>query len=184
MLVAPNGARDGVPLDAAIPPCLNHRMSGMSGKRMTLYGQHLAYSAFAALAGLPVGCLLVGLLMGAFGWLSEAGSLGDVTQVFFVAMSIAVVAMLIGLLPALLYGVPFYAWLSYRQWANGFTALGAGLLPGLAVMPFDADIAVFVLIFGAAVALCTHGFAWRRLARLRRTEASGAPVEAQDGGAV
>jgi hypothetical protein len=134
---------------------------------MKQYGRHLVYSTFAAFAGLPVGCLIVGIAMGISGLLSGSESLGDIQQLLFFTMSVAFVAMVVGALPALLYGVPLYAWLSFRGWANVFTALGVGLLPGLAMMPFETDIAYFTLIFGPTVALCTHLLARRRLAKLR-----------------
>lgn len=138
----------------------------MSSKRRTLYGQHLAYSAFAALAGLPVGCLLVGVMMMLYGLLSEpAGTDAFFTFAFF-SLFVAMVAMLVGVLPVFLYAIPIYAWLSQRGWANIATALCIGLAPGVAISAFDAVEAALPMIFGASVALCTHFVAKRRLAKL------------------
>jgi hypothetical protein len=133
---------------------------------MVKYSQYLTYSLLATLAGLPVGCVVGGLLIGFYGLLAETGDLGQFPGAFTFGLFVAMVAAFIGILPSFVYGAPLYALLSKHNVANALTALSIGIIPGLLALPFEPSMAVFVLLFGACIALATHLFAKRRLARL------------------
>jgi uncharacterized membrane protein len=133
---------------------------------MGRYSEHVVYSLLATLAGLPIGCLLGGVGFGLFSYLSGPGPWETLSAALLLGGAVALVAVLVGVVPALLYGVPAYAFVSYRGRANSVTALGIGLFPGLITLPFSKDLAVFVLVFGPCVALVTHLVAKRRLAKL------------------
>jgi uncharacterized membrane protein len=139
---------------------------------MGKYSQHLTYSLLATLAGLPVGCFMAGLLIGGYCLTTETGDLGRFPNAFGFGLSVALFALFIGLIPALLYGVPAYALLSKRNLANVLAALGVGTLPGLALLPAEPSLAAIFLLFGACVSLATHLFARNRLAKLRAMDAN------------
>ncbi|QNP40187.1 hypothetical protein [Lysobacter solisilvae (ex Woo and Kim 2020)] len=139
---------------------------------MIKYSQYFAYSMLATLAGLPVGCVVGGLLTGFYALLADTGNLSQFPKAFAFGLFVAMVAAFIGILPSFLYGAPFYALLSKHKVANGLTASLIGVTPGLLVLPFEPNIAVLVLLFGGCVSLTTHLFAKRRLAQLAGTGAN------------
>jgi hypothetical protein len=70
--------------------------------------------------------------------------------------------ILLGTLPVLFVGAPGYLILLRRNLARWYYVVALGIAPGLAAMPFDANLAFWAVICGAAVALATH-IAYRRL---------------------
>jgi hypothetical protein len=132
-----------------------------NGPRRKPYASFLAYSLLAMLGGLPAGCLLGGLLLSAWQLAAHADprSAGQ-------GLAIGLFAMPIGLLPAVVYGVPLYALLAWRGWARLPVVAVAGALSGLWVAPWSSELAWFVSGFGTAVAVCTHAVAARRMHRL------------------
>ena len=139
---------------------------------MNRYSQHLTYSLLATLLGLPLGCLAAGLVIGGYGLIAETGDLGQFPKAFGFGLSVAVFAGFIGLLPALLYGAPIYAWLSYKDHANTLSAILIGAVPGVAMLPFEPSFSLFVLLFGVCVSLATHLLVRNRLAGLRHLGAN------------
>ena len=64
--------------------------------------------------------------------------------------------MTIGCLPVALFGAPLYSTLRYLRKAGWLTAMGIGLLPGLALLLVATDLALWSLSCGAFVAVVTH----------------------------
>ncbi len=79
-----------------------------------------------------------------------------------------------GLLPALLLGAPMYFGLVRLGKDHWFYVLPAGVLPGIFFMPFEASLAFWVILCGAAMALITHGLhrKWGPNHSLKRTNQS------------
>ena len=73
-------------------------------------------------------------------------------QIVFVVVAVFVFATL----PVLLFAAPAYAWLSSKGVARWWSSLGIGLVPGIAMIPFELPLAWYALIVGSAVALLTH----------------------------
>lgn len=132
-----------------------------SGRRRRPYASFLAYSLLAMLGGLLGGCVFGGLLLSAWRLAAHADprSAGE-------GLAIGLFAIPIGLLPAVVYGVPLYALLAWRGWARLPVVAVAGALSGLLVVPWSNELAWFVSGFGTAVAVCTHAIAVRRMQRL------------------
>ena len=139
---------------------------------MVKYSQYLTYSMLATLAGLPLGCVVGGLLIGFYALLAETGNLGQFPEAFTFGLFVATVAAFIGILPSFLYGAPLYALLSKHKVANALTAPFIGIVPGLLALPFEPNTAVLILLFGGCVSLATHLCAKHRLARLAGTVAN------------
>jgi len=64
--------------------------------------------------------------------------------------------MAFGCLPVALFGAPVYSTLRYFQKAGWLTAMGIGLLPGLALLFVATDLALWSLLCGVFVAVVTH----------------------------
>ena len=134
---------------------------------MGKYREHLMYSLLATLAGLPLGCLVGGFGVGLYGYMSGSGAWGTLAAALLSGAVVALVAVLAGILPSLLYGAPVYALASQLGFANLPVVLAIGLFPGALVLPLEENIAVVVLLFGACGAVATHLLVKRRLSRVR-----------------
>jgi hypothetical protein len=64
--------------------------------------------------------------------------------------------VMIGFLPALIYGAPVYAFVSLKRRASWLVVIGMGLLPGILMLPFDCVLATWALVCGVFVATMTH----------------------------
>lgn len=134
---------------------------------MEKFSRHLAYSLLSSLAGLPVGCAAGGFLLGLYLFLTESAQLAHILELVWLVFFIAIVAIFVGIIPTFLYGAPLYALLSKYGWANGFTAFVVGLVPGAVALLKEPNMGGFFLLFGTCVAVSTHFFAKRRLARMK-----------------
>ena len=134
---------------------------------MGKYSEHLVYALLATLAALPLGCLAGGVAFALYGYLSGPGVWDTASVALLFGGAVALVAVLVGILPALLYGAPIYALASQRGRANVAVALAIGVLPGIHLLPLEKELAVFVLVFGPCVAVATHLLVKRRLSRVR-----------------
>ncbi len=135
---------------------------------MERFGKHLAYTMLAVLGGLPAGCAVAGLVLGCYLFSASPQMYPDIPSGLGVGLTMALVAMFLGIAPALLYGAPAYAFMAYRGWANFPSAVFAGTLPGLMLLPLDGALGGLFLLFGIPVACCTHLFVGRRLATVQR----------------
>lgn len=130
----------------------------------TRFGQYLARSLLAVLAGLPVGSFFGGLLLSFYGFATESAKLSDFPAAIGASFLIALVAAFIGIVPAFVYGAPLYALLAWRRCANYLSALLIGILPGAVLMLlWGWPVAWWVLLFGPCVAIATHYFARQHL---------------------
>jgi hypothetical protein len=132
---------------------------------MSKYREHLRSSLVATFAGLPIGCVAGGLLVGLYGMLLENGSWSSPPEAFGFGLTVAWVALFIGILPSFAYGAPAYALISQRGAANIWTAAAIGSLPALAFLAVEPSLAALFLVFGVCVAVSTHLLAKRRLAK-------------------
>ena len=69
--------------------------------------------------------------------------------------------VLIGTLPALLFGAPAYVLLLQKGHARWQYAIALGALPGLAILSFDPNLGFWATTCGIFVALVTHAVVHR-----------------------
>ncbi len=117
--------------------------------------QRLAKTEVAALVALVIGATLLAVFSALQARLAPdpainaAGSAG-ITFVYFIVL---------GLIPALAFGAPIYAWLWRHGKATWISSLLVGLIPGLALAAFESELGMTAMICGAFVALLTHKLA-------------------------
>lgn len=128
---------------------------------MKNYFRLVIYSIPAAIAGLLSSTIIIGLAIGLFGLLTSDISLSNFVAGWSVGLFTAMFAVMLGILPALLYGGAIYAFLVWLERANYITAAIAGGVPGLILFAFKPGIGLLFLAFGIPVAWCTHFFAKR-----------------------
>lgn len=142
-------------------------IAGAPASRDARYLHYLAGALFATLGGLPLGSLLGGLASAVVLLIVDAAGVANLPAAAGLGLLIAAVAIVVGVLPAFLYGAPLYAWLVAKRRANVVSVALLGGAPGLVLLLMDtAGFGGFVLGFGIAVALATHCIA--RLRRERR----------------
>ena len=64
--------------------------------------------------------------------------------------------VILGILPALLFGAPGYVLLLRKGLARWYYALALGALPGAIALPFDSNLGFWAIACGSVVALATH----------------------------
>ena len=133
------------------------------------FSQHLKNSLLATLAGLPVGCMLGGLLFAAYALLVVPGGLRGGSGVLLL---IVMAAAYFAFLPSLIYGAPLYALFAKRGWANLPCALAIGVAPGVLVYFWEPSVALFIFLFGGCISVATHFFAKHRWAKIKRIGAN------------
>jgi hypothetical protein len=133
------------------------------------YLHYLAGALFATLGGLPLGSFIGGLTCAVVVLIVDAAGVADLPAAAGLGLMIAAIAIVVGFLPAFLYGAPLYALLVAKRRANFVSVALLGGAPGLVLVLMDpAGFGGFVLGFGIAVALATHHIArprWERRAR-------------------
>ena len=72
-----------------------------------------------------------------------------------------------GVLPALLFGAPAYAFLMHIGRANYLTVALLGCIPGLFLLAFSPDYGRLFLMFGVPIAVIAH-FLAKRSASLQK----------------
>jgi len=132
----------------------------------------LVRAAIATLGGLLLGCLLVvGAVLAyvsvSYPW--HGGRPHSLAEKGGGVLVLALVAAVIGGVPALLVGAPGYALLVRRGWANAWTVALLGAAPGLLLLAFQVGTAVVFVVFGVVVALVTHALFWWGSRRDRST---------------
>ena len=128
------------------------------------FSRNLTYALLGSLAALPLGCVGGGIFFVAWSYLLPGGMAGFWSNVGLGAF-VGLVAILIGILPTLLYGVPLYALVATQYKPSLLASLVIGALPGLALLAFSSDWATLFLLFGLPVAICLHILTSRRIAR-------------------
>lgn len=114
--------------------------------------RRLAKTELAALVALVAIAILVAAFSALQTWLAPSAVLG-------IAGSAAIVfgyILIIGSIPALVFGAPVYTLLWQRGKVSWAIALAIGLLPGLALLFVAKDLGAWSLACGAVVALATH----------------------------
>ena len=119
------------------------------------------------LGGLLLGSTIGGLALGCFTLFGKSPSYSGFAASWAIGMFLAMFAVFYGILPALIYGAPSYAFLFKCGRANYVTSSIVGILPGLALLILQPDLAGMFLGFGALVASCTH-FLAKRHPKLRQ----------------
>ncbi|RMX06556.1 hypothetical protein D8I35_08535 [Corticibacter populi] len=137
---------------------------------MRVYWYFLRNLLWPGVLAVPLGGLLVSALMlgPAFmdGAWREAATASFVDMLPYVLL-LAGGAVVIGMLPALLVGVPVYAWLASRGWANVLSAALVGAVPGAVMFANGTEMARLFLIFGPVVGVILHLLARRDVHRMR-----------------
>ncbi|MFC0682554.1 hypothetical protein ACFFGH_32385 [Lysobacter korlensis] len=134
---------------------------------MQQFGRYLTYSLLATLLALPAGAVAAGLAVGLFGFFSAPDSALGLAQNIGIGLFSAIPAVLLGLVPALVWGAPAYAALAAQGRESFLSATIVGALPGLLILPAERQLGVLFILFGVPVALCTHALARRRVRALR-----------------
>jgi hypothetical protein len=128
---------------------------------MRTYLHALVHSLLASVAGLIAGCVLVGIAIGLHAQFESPDRFTTLSGGWGAGLFVTVFAVIYGFFPSLLYGAPLYALLLNRGHANFLSALAIGVSPGLVLLATGSDWAGLFLMYGVAVSLCTHLFAWR-----------------------
>ena len=128
---------------------------------MKSFPRVLLYVLLATVGGLLAGCVLGSLAMGLYTLLAEGVPHSISAGALALGLVMAMVAVIYGFLPALLYGAPAYALLFKWGHANYLTVSVLGALPGLALLLIQPDFGGMFLVFGIPVAWCTHFLAGR-----------------------
>lgn len=123
---------------------------------MSAFSQSLVRSLLATLGGLPLGCAAVAVLAGLYFQASDPEPFRSLSPGWAAGALASVFALAYGLLPALVFGAPLYAFLLRHRRATYLSAACVGVLPGLALLAFDQSFAFLFLVYGVSVAGCTH----------------------------
>lgn len=147
------------------PVCEAHWMKNWR-ETVRGYRPFLRRAAFASLLGLPVGCVLGGVVF-------EVATMRppyDGSNVMGQALIAALFGAGFGFIPCAVYGVPAAALLARHGYDNVLSALVVGVLPGfgLWMMMEEANMASLAILFGGCVALSTHVVAQVRQKREAR----------------
>jgi hypothetical protein len=119
--------------------------------------RQLAQTELTALAALAIAAVVLAgfsAVQVSFAANSLLGVAGSAKVVFLYTMAF-------GCLPVALFGAPLYSTLRYFRKAGWLTAMGIGLLPGLALLLVATDLALWSLLCGVFVALVTHAICGR-----------------------
>lgn len=145
---------------------------------MKPFGRYLLYSVLATLLALPVGSVMGGLAFAVFGYFVPFGVPLSFQQNLIIGLVALIPIVLLGLVPALAWGAPAYAWLAWRSHASFFRAALIGLVPGVLSMGIDRNWGMSFALLGALVGMLTHLFArWPIKAFERRSLPRRRPVE-------
>ena len=139
---------------------------------MEPYSRALGHSLLFAIAGLIIGCVVIGVLVSPILLGPELGwAVTEMLKAAVLGLLVSFFAMLFGFLPAVLWVAPVYAWLRRRGYANVLTAAVLGAIPGALILQASREWGIAYLTYGIGVALCTHLVAttWRGV--LARREA-------------
>lgn len=92
-------------------------------------------------------------------WAANGQSL--VIEPLDVLWIVTIYAIVIGLLPVALLGVPIYTWLKTKRQASWLNVLCLGVLPGIVVFPLEKELTIWVMLCGSLVAISTHALSKR-----------------------
>jgi hypothetical protein len=92
-------------------------------------------------------------------WAANGQSL--VIEPLDVLWVVTIYAVVIGLLPVVLFGAPIYTWLKTRSRVSWLNVLGLGVLPGIVVFPLEKELSIWVILCGCLVAISTHALSKR-----------------------
>ena len=121
----------------------------------------VSYSISAAIGGLLLAAILVGLGIGFYGLIKSGLSFSNFASNWSLGLYMAMFAVMFGVFPVLLYGAPAYALSVYTGRASYLVSACIGGLPGLLLLPFDPDYGLLILLFAVPTAVITHFFAKR-----------------------
>jgi len=116
------------------------------------YKKALAYS----LATLPLAGVACALLYVINHALTVGVGVDDLDMVALLVLGSVVGLMFYGLPVAALFFAPGYAALRRLGWANWASSLALGIVPGLAALNWERELAWFAIAAGPIVALLTH----------------------------
>jgi len=125
-------------------------------RRLERFPHALTRTALAALAGLPLGSIVVGVVLGLQMHLSIEWAVSSVAPGLLGGLFMAMYATILGVLPTMLLGAPAYAFLRSKGRATAWASLAIGVVPGMTLLPIDLDLGFLFVAFGAGVATCTH----------------------------
>lgn len=129
---------------------------------MKSLGAYLKVSFTAILVGLPVGSIMGGLGFSLYSLVTgsqEYAGLGDAIQT---GLFFSLFAVLIGFLPALLYGAPLHALLARRGVSNCWSSAALGAVPGAVLLIRSPGLGLIAMYFGVCIAIASQWFANRR----------------------
>lgn len=147
---------------------------------MPTYPQALVRALLSTLGGLAFGCAVMAFLIGAYFQASGPQPVGSLSAGWAAGPLVSAFALAYGTLPALMVGAPLYALLLHRGWDTYLGAVSIGILPGLALLAFERELAFLFVTYGASVAACTHLVA-SRLRSWHRVDATRPCVRAGSG---
>jgi hypothetical protein len=126
------------------------------------FSRNLTYALLGSLAALPLGCIAGGFVFGVWNYLLPGGMAGFWPNIGL-GIAVGLVAILVGILPTILYGAPAYALAVTRYRPSLLAAILIGMLPGLAILLVSSDLGTLFLLFGVPVAVCLHLLVSRRV---------------------
>jgi hypothetical protein len=121
---------------------------------METFSRGLAYALLALLGSLPLGCLFAGLI---YGLLAFAFGQTGISEGLGLGLVISIPAILVGVIPAFLFGAPVYAFVASRGYANYLSTAVIGALPSL-LSWHDLSGMGLAALYGVSVACLTHLF--------------------------
>ena len=128
---------------------------------MKRFGWLVSYSISAAISGLLLAAILVGLGIGFYGLITSGLSFSNFASNWSLGLYMAMFAIIIGVVPVLLYGAPAYALSVYTGRAGYLMSAGMGGLPAVLLFAFDSDYGLLLLLFSVPTAVITHFLAKR-----------------------
>ena len=131
---------------------------------MRNFRRHLTYAWIGSITALPLGCFLVGLAYGVWGY--SSGAVGGFWLNVGLAVTIGGYATLLGIIPTFLYGAPAYALFASRFRPSLLSAIFIAAVPGLLLFPLSTELSGAFVIFGILVASILHFIAGPRMRRL------------------
>jgi hypothetical protein len=121
----------------------------------------VSYSISAAIGGLLLAAILVGLGIGFYGLFDSGLSLSKFASNWSLGLYMAMFAVMFGVLPVLFYGAPAYALSVFTGRASYLMSVCIGGLPGLSLLVVDSYFGLLLLLFGVPTAVITHFLAKR-----------------------
>jgi hypothetical protein len=138
----------------------NTTFNGSNAHMNKWFSYHLIEALYAALLGFPVGLLISAFMLSIYNFIQESSNMSEMAGILPFALLAALAALIIGIIPCALFGVPAYSLLTLKGKANYLTSLLVGIFPGTLISIFiDHYFGLCFILFGGVIALSTHFFA-------------------------